>query len=223
MLVDQPLPQLSYLIGLAATLGVVHTISGPDHYIPFVAMSRAGGWTLRRTLVITGLCAFAHVASSILVGLVGIFVARLSADWLGLAEVFEGRREALAGWLLFGFGLAYAVWGLRRATRERAHHEHGTRSAMTPWVLFLIFAFGPCEVLIPMLMVPSAELGTGGLIVVTAVFTAATLVTMLAVVAAAYLGLGRLSERVPVDLVERYAHTAAGLAVALCGAAITVA
>ena len=38
------------LAATAAMIGVVHTLTGPDHYVPFVAMSRVGGWSLLRTL-----------------------------------------------------------------------------------------------------------------------------------------------------------------------------
>ena len=41
------------LLSTAAILGIVHTILGPDHYVPFVAMGRARGWSLGRTLGIT--------------------------------------------------------------------------------------------------------------------------------------------------------------------------
>ena len=37
------------LLWTAASIGFVHTLLGPDHYLPFVAMSRAGGWSARKT------------------------------------------------------------------------------------------------------------------------------------------------------------------------------
>ena len=38
--------QLSILMWTAAALGFLHTILGPDHYVPFVALRRARRWTL---------------------------------------------------------------------------------------------------------------------------------------------------------------------------------
>ena len=53
----------------AATIGIVHTAIGPDHYLPFVAMSRARGWTARWTAVVTLACGLVHVLGSVLLGL----------------------------------------------------------------------------------------------------------------------------------------------------------
>jgi nickel/cobalt exporter len=33
------------LCGSSAFLGVLHTVLGPDHYHPFIAMSRARNWS----------------------------------------------------------------------------------------------------------------------------------------------------------------------------------
>lgn len=59
------------LIVTAATLGFVHTILGPDHYLPFIVMSKARNWTTFRTVMITVLCGLGHVASSVVVGAIG--------------------------------------------------------------------------------------------------------------------------------------------------------
>jgi hypothetical protein len=46
----------------AASLGLIHTVLGPDHYIPFIMMGRAGKWSLRKTCRVTILCGIGHVA-----------------------------------------------------------------------------------------------------------------------------------------------------------------
>lgn len=107
---------------------------------------------------------------------------------------------------------------------ETPHGEHdhvhdaaggGTRN-VTGWVLFTIFVFGPCEVLIPQLMVPAAAHAWWALALVTIVFGVATIGTMLCVVSVSLLGLSRV--RLP--WLRRYAHVTAGLAVTACGLAI---
>jgi ABC-type nickel/cobalt efflux system permease component RcnA len=109
------------LLGTAAFVGFVHTVLGPDHYIPFIAMSKVGRWSLPKTLLITFFCGVGHVLSSIVLGFLGI-LAVLAA---GTLDWFEGLRGDLAAWLLLGFGLAYMVWGIRRAIRNRPHtHLH---------------------------------------------------------------------------------------------------
>ncbi|MCP4591095.1 MAG: hypothetical protein GY842_10145 [bacterium] len=226
------------LVGTAAFLGFIHTLTGPDHYLPFVAMSRIGRWSLARTITITLLCGVGHVLGSIVLGFVGIglgtAVARL--EW------FEGIRGSLAGWLLLGFGVAYTAWGVRRAVRNRPHthvhvheggvlHAHGhthfkdhahvhtednQAASMTPWILFTIFVFGPCEPLIPLLMFPAASLSWAGVALVSIVFGITTLTTMTTIVVIACLGLSRASFL----RLERYGHVAAGLVVTACGAAV---
>lgn len=105
----------------AASLGFLHTLFGPDHYLPFVAMSRAGGWSLRKTTVITLLCGLGHVASSVVLGFVGIAFGVL----LFKLETIEASRGNVAAWLFIGFGWTYFVWGVVQAVRNRPHtHLH---------------------------------------------------------------------------------------------------
>lgn len=234
-------PELTILAVTAASIGLLHTLIGPDHYLPFIAMSGARKWSLRRTLGITTLCGVGHVSGSLILGGLGI-----ALGWgVGGLEWFEGARGGLAAWLLLGFGLAYTAWGLRQANRNRPHvhlhshadgtlHEHthvhadehahphvaaaeqDLSNSVTPWVLFTIFIFGPCEALIPILMYPAAEGSWWGVALVALVFGVATVATMLATVTLGYLGLARL----PLGRLERYSHALAGLALVVCGVAI---
>ncbi len=105
----------------AASIGTVHTLLGPDHSIPFVAMSRAGNWSARRTLWVTAGCGLGHVAGSVLIGFLGLA--------LGVAvmklEAFESLRGDTAAWMLIAFGLAYLTWGIVQAVRNLPHaHSH---------------------------------------------------------------------------------------------------
>ena len=230
--------ELVVLTVTAASLGLVHTLLGPDHYLPFIVLARARGWTKATTSLVTLLCGIGHVGSSVLIGSVGIAlgvaVARL--EWI------ESARGDIAAWLLTAFGLLYMVWGIRRAFRQRLHshahahidgethahthrhldahlhpHANGTRTkSLTPWVLFTIFVFGPCEPLIPLLMYPAASESAAGVAIVAGVFGATTITTMLAIVLSLSFGLDRL----PTRSFERYSHALAGAAIFLCGIAI---
>jgi nickel/cobalt transporter (NicO) family protein len=48
-------PEIWVLAGTAASLGLVHTVIGPDHYLPFIVIGRARRWTLRKTLLVSSL------------------------------------------------------------------------------------------------------------------------------------------------------------------------
>jgi nickel/cobalt exporter len=207
--------EFSLLLGTAATLGLVHTLLGPDHYVPFIAMAKARNWSGHRTFLVTLLCGIGHVGSSALIGVAGLLfgtqVLRLQA--------IESLRGSLAGWLLLGFGLAYMVWGVRRAVKTRApvlaRFEDGEvgRGNILPWILFTVFIFGPCEPLIPVLMYPAATSSWLHLITVTSVFALFTIGTMMALVFASLRGLAWL----PTRSLERYSHALAGFVVLMCG------
>jgi nickel/cobalt transporter (NicO) family protein len=228
--------ELAILTGTAAAVGIVHTVIGPDHYIPFVAMAKARGWSLGRTALVTTLCGIGHVGSSVVLGFIGI---ALGFSLIGL-ENTESARGALAAWCLTAFGFAYLVWGLWRALRQRPHahphlhadgsthlHDHGhadehahvhgaDRANITPWILFTVFVLGPYEPLIPLLMYPAAIRSLWGMAAVTAVFSVATIGTMLVVVTLATYGLSFVRLRP----LERYSHALAGFSILVCGVAI---
>lgn len=224
------------LAGTAAAIGFGHTLLGPDHYLPFIVLSRARRWGRTKTALVTLACGLGHILSSVALGFGGIA--------LGVAvfklEAIESARGEIAGWLLIAFGLAYFVWGMHRALRRRPHehahshqdgiahsHEHvhlgrhthvhtESRRSLTPWVLFTIFVFGPCEPLIPLLMYPAARHNIASVVAVASVFGLTTIATMLAIVMVSVHGLGRL----PIGNLERYSHALAGLTILLCGSAI---
>jgi ABC-type nickel/cobalt efflux system permease component RcnA len=114
-------PEIILLCSTAATIGFVHTALGPDHYLPFVMMARVRKWTLNKTVWVTVLSGLGHVLSSVVLGIIGIFVG---AELMKL-ELFESLRGSLAAWILIGFGFAYFVWGVFQAIKNKKHsHIH---------------------------------------------------------------------------------------------------
>lgn len=230
--------EISVLVLTAASIGFFHTLFGPDHYLPFIVMAKSGKWTKTKTLWVTALCGIGHVLSSAILGLIGIA--------LGLAvsnlEIIEGVRGDIAAWLLITFGFVYFAWGMKHAYAKKPHththvhddgtihaHEHAHRhehshvhedpkKSLTPWILFTIFVFGPCEPLIPLLMYPAATDSTMGLILVTVIFGITTIGTMLAVVLVSVWGINLL----PTNRIERFTHALAGAAICISGLAIVL-
>jgi nickel/cobalt exporter len=227
------------LLATAASIGFLHTVVGIDHSLPFVLIGRARGWSAAKLMRVTALCGLAHVLSSVLIGAIGlaIGVAIERLEWL------ENSRGRFAAWLLIGFGLAYTIFGLYRARRNRPHehvhlhddgtvhahrhdhhdqhlhaHENARFAATTVAVLFVIFLLGPCEALIPLIMVPAAAHSWLVVVAVVAVFGAVTIATMMSMVLLGHYGL-RLRGSA---LLERYMTALAGLAIALSGLAIQI-
>lgn len=230
-------PEITVLALSAAAIAFLHTVLGADHYLPFIAMAKARGWSMGKSLRVTLYCGIGHLTGSVALGLLGIYLGlQLSSlEWL------ESVRGDLAAWLLIGFGIAYTVWGVRQAIRNRPHthwhshdgftHSHvhthqkdhahlhdaspSTRS-VAPWLIFIIFVLGPCEPLIPLLMYPAARESLVGVVAVTAVFGLVTVATMLLTVALTLHGL----RNVRIRGLERYGHVMAGSTIMACGLAI---
>ena len=206
----------------AASIGFLHTILGPDHYVPFIALASARRWSSRRTIVVTLTCGVGHVLSSVVISVIGIGLG-LTVSRL---EAVDSVRGSLAAWLLITFGFLYLVWGLRQAAgarrgAPRAHdHEHGAvgggAGSPTTWMLFIVFVLGPCEALIPVLIYPAAVHGMAEMVAVTVVFGVTTLATMVGVV---FLGLKGVS-MIRLSKLERFSHALAGAAILLCGLGI---
>ena len=229
--------EINALILTAVSVGFVHTIFGPDHYLPFIMISWARKWSGIKTAVITFLCGIGHILSSVVLGLVGIAMGIM----VGKLEIIESFRGNLAAWLLIAFGLVYFVWGLRQAYKNKPHthshihfdenihtheHSHHDRHShihldkdkinITPWVLFTIFVFGPCEPLIPIVMYPAAKNSWSGVLMVTAVFGLITISTMMVLVLAARSGISL----VKLNPLQKFSHAIAGATILLCGLAI---
>lgn len=224
------------LAGTAATIGFVHTLLGPDHYLPFIVLSKARKWSNFKTSLITILCGFGHVLSSVILGFIGIS--------LGVAvfklEAIESFRGTLAAWFLIIFGFTYFIWGIHRAIRNYPHkhfHNHNIEEeknasgkyignhadihvenykSLTPWILFTIFIFGPCEPLIPLVMYPASRGSLVNVAIVASIFGLVTISTMLGIVLISSYGLSKL----PFRKIARYSHALAGLTIFLCGGAI---
>ena len=226
--------EMLVLAGTAASIGFVHTLIGPDHYVPFVMMGKARKWSVTKTTLITAACGLGHVLSTVVLGSIGIALG-VALTRLESVTDLQGK---LAAWALIAFGATYFVWGLRIALKARPHthrhqhedgivHEHththygvhlhvhekdGVKS-LTPWILFILFVLGPCEALIPVLMFPAAQSSMLGVVFVTSVFALTTLVTMVGAVFVLSWG----AAYVPTGKFERYTHAMAGAAICMCG------
>jgi len=229
--------ELLLLTITAASIGFFHTLLGPDHYLPFIVMAKARNWSMAKTAWITFLCGIGHIGSSVLLGFAGIALG-IAVTSLEAVEAFRGN---IAAWLLIAFGLIYMIWGIRRAIRNKPHthlhvHKNGEKHShththhqehihvhqkegvknLTPWILFTIFVFGPCEPLIPILMYPAMEMNPASVIWITVVFGGITILTMMTIVTISSFGFQFL----PLKKMERYTHAIAGATILLCGVSI---
>lgn len=202
------------LILAAFSAGFFHVLLGPDHYLPFIVMAKARKWSCAKAVVMTTLAGVFHLGISVVLALLairfGISVIRL--------ETFESVRGQWAAWGLIAFGLCYLVYGLRLILRETVNQKCEQKPAhYWTWLFFLIFVFGPCEPLIPLFMVPAIRHQSQMAFMMTVVFSATTLMTMVGCVLAAVIGSERLTIFAPC---RRYVHAIAGLVILLCGCGV---
>jgi hypothetical protein len=177
------------------------------------------------------ICGLGHIASSVLLGLLGAALgwSMASITWL------ENIRGGIAGWLMLLFGLCYGCWGLYRAYQNNPHkhfdletggdiyvyeHKHGesvtppNRHKLTPWVMFIIFILGPCEPLIPLLYFPAAKDNWAGMLLLILVYSFVTLFSMVTLVLLGRRGISLFKS----ETMERHVHSLGGLTIFICGA-----
>jgi len=210
---------------------MIHTITGPDHYLPFIALSKSGKWSLKKTLFWTFACGLAHVASSILIGCIAIWIGWSLSD----SAFIEGVRGSFSAWLLFGFGVLYFLWSLYNLQQNKLHkhfevdeaaniyvYEHREGQAVlpnqkfmvTPWVLFFIFAMGPSEPIIPLLFYSALEQTTFQLFLLIITYTLSTILVIEIVVLLGYYG----TNYIQLPNFEKYIGLLSGLVILMCGA-----
>ena len=200
---------MNALLISAVSVAFFHALA-PDHWVPFVALAKSSRWSVRKLAWITTLAGIAHVASSLLLGLLGLW-AGLTVHHLQGAEAWRG---SVGVWLLIGFGVAYALWGLKHAQH---HHPHVTvqevakaYAAKRAWMLVAIMVFGPCEPLIPLMFV-AAQAGMATVWAISLVFSAVTVGMVVGQSLLSFAGVRLINA----PWMERYAHALAGLVIVL--------
>jgi len=231
----------SLLLLTAASTAALHTLI-PDHWLPFVLVGRARGWSSRRTAAVSGLSAIVHTLLSAGLGIAALAIGQTAARAVG-----AGLARA-SGVLLVLFGAAYAVWAWRKGGhfhpggallhrpdeasrcdgREGVvSEEHLHYHADDAWIradatkgaaaLALIVGLNPCVLVLP-IMVATAEQGTAAVVLVTLAYSLTTIALMVGLSVAGVAG----ARRLPVPAVARHMETASGVLIALVGAAFLI-
>lgn len=206
-----------YLALAAIGLGAFHTVIGPDHYLPFVAMAQTRNWTRAKTIWVVGICGIGHVLSTIVLGAVFISIGYAADNFM----FFESQRGGIASWLLFTAGIVYTIWALvKLIVGKESHHSHiiesnEAKKTITFWVLFTIFIFGPCESLAGLLYTASVH-SVSSIVLVSTLFAIATVGVMIIMTLLMLKGISFIK----IHKLEKYQHIVAGVTLALCGGAI---
>ena len=199
----------------------------PTHWLPFVLVGRAQGWTLRRVLATASVAATGHIAFTTLVGLMILGAGELLGHW---SRSFLHYGAAL---VLFGFGGFYLMRAFqRRAVTAHAHAHLGGGAyrdldeGQTPvrasdraafWGLVSLLALSPGEVLLSFYLTDAPH-SWAGLTLLSVVFLAGTLVGMVGLISLSWVGLARFK----LERLVRYDSAILGGVLILLGIAVLV-
>lgn len=193
----------SFLFTLATTGFAVAFLHAaiPTHWLPFVVIGRARGWSRRRTLWAVALAGGGHVLATTALG--------IALAWFGfeLEERFHGFFHWAIAAVLIGLGLWLA---LRAPHGAGCRHCQGHPEKLVPdatdtaalWGLFLTLTLSPCELFLPVYLT-AVPYGWPGIAWLSAVLALATLGGMLALTWLTLHGVERLRWRWLTRLDER--------------------
>lgn len=185
----------AYLLTLATTgFGVAFLHAAiPTHWLPFVAIGRARGWTQRQVLFAVALAGGGHVLATTVLG-VGL-------AWFGfeLDHAFEHAFHWGVAAVLIGLG---AWLAFRKPHGAGCDHCHGHPEKLVPdatdraalWGLFLTLTLSPCELFLPVYLT-AVPYGWPGVAWLSAVLAVATLGGMLTLTWLTLRGVARLKWR----------------------------
>jgi putative Mn2+ efflux pump MntP len=159
-------------------LSLVHAVI-PNHWLPVVAIGKAEKWTLRETVIVTGVSGLAHTLSTVLVGIaIGIIGIHLSKSYTFITE-------KIAPAILILMGLIYLV--LDRIKTHKHHHgldaEKVRSRSKTAIILSLVITMflSPC-LEIEAYYLQAASAGWMGILMVSLVYIFITVAGMIILV-----------------------------------------
>lgn len=125
---------MSPLLSGALLLSILHALI-PSHWLPVLAIGRQQGWTRTDILWVTLLAGAAHVASTVLFGLL--------LAWAG--DALSDRVEAFSTWVAPAILI---IWGTIYVYRHYYHHHfhlsHHAGGKSVIGALLLAMFFSPC-------------------------------------------------------------------------------
>jgi hypothetical protein len=192
-------PQMLSLGIAGAVVSVVHGLL-PNHWLPFVLIGRAQGWTARRTMAILVAAGAAHAAVAGAIAMATLLVG------VAVGQYVERYADVLPGAILAGAGLIYVALDLAHHGHHHHHHDvheaadRGMSDKVAITTLVLTLALSPCEAMVPV-FVSAAPSGDPLLLFVLVVVSGAASIAVMVALALlswrgiARFGFGRLAHR----------------------------
>ncbi|MDE1863377.1 MAG: hypothetical protein KGI33_10780 [Thaumarchaeota archaeon] len=220
---------IPYLVG-AGIVGILH-MSAPDHWATLCLLAKNKQWAPKKLFGISLATAIGHVALSIVMGLavvaVGLVISHLVSYYLDTA----------IGIIMIGAGLIFGIkplvtkpsqhhhGGIHHALGRNEYHENdgkgkkalGNLTGGLGYFVVLGAALSPDPTIIPVYL-SAISAGFYFAVELSAVFAAASILTLILFVQLGTLGLGKVLEKIP----ERYADSMVGFVIAAIGVYLLV-
>jgi nickel/cobalt transporter (NicO) family protein len=181
--------------------------AAPTHWLPFVLVGRAQGWTTGRTLGVTALAGFGHALFTALLGVAVTGAGLIIGPRLG--ELFP----KVVGVGLVALGLYYVIRHLIRPA-DLTLKQPRPRASDTAAVVSLValLTFTPSEAVLPVYVANTGH-GWVGFAILALVLTLATTAAMVLFTAVFMAG----AQRLRLEVLERYELIVVGAGLCLLG------
>lgn len=168
------LPAFASIIIAGFVVAFLHAAT-PTHWLPFVLVGRAQGWSRGRTLGVTAVAGLGHSLFTALLGLAVTGVGLAIEPQLGrLFPRFVGGALVLLG--LF-YLVRHSLAPSRAADDAETVRRYGSDRAAV-WGLIALLTFMPSEAVLPIYLA-NIEAGWSGFALLSVVLTGATTAGML--------------------------------------------
>ncbi|HWA26010.1 MAG TPA: hypothetical protein VG734_10130 [Lacunisphaera sp.] len=225
------LPAFLTLAATGLAVAFIHAAI-PTHWLPFVVVARAQGWSRGRALLMVTLCSGGHVLMTTALG--------VALAWFGLQinERWGQWYPIVAGLALVVLGLMILVRHWRGWTHGHSellgdhchHHDHGQLIPPVPhaapartsdWAavggLFAMLTFSPCEGFLPVYL-SAVQFGWGGVTILSLILATGTWAAMLIFTWLTLLGV----EKARFKWLERCEAPVLGTLLVVCGVVFIV-
>ncbi|MBN1415228.1 MAG: hypothetical protein JW973_09025 [Bacteroidales bacterium] len=168
-------------------LSIIHALI-PNHWLPLIAIGKTEQWTQKETLTAAIITAFAHIASTIIIGIAVGFIG------YKLSDAFELISSIIAPLILIILGLVYIIIDLLHANRHMHAHLSVNKNTKSRLVILaslsLAMFLSPC-IELEAYYFQAGTLGWMGILIVSVVYT---LITPSLMVLLVYLGMRGLDK-----------------------------
>lgn len=172
----------------AFLLSIIHA-SIPNHWLPLVAISKVENWSRVLTLRATLISGIAHIASTIVIGLL--------VGWVGLKFATQNHSlfRIIAPSILIGTGLIYIVLHLTTKNKHHPHHEKKIKKTSITAIIVSISVgmfFSPC-IELQSYYFKAGDFGWQGILSVSVIYLVVTVAMMMLLVSLALKGIQKFN------------------------------